>query len=599
MAHWDSQNGWIQFAFANEQDSYYLPSLMRVSFYRYLLYSLKKSGYEAVYFWEEHEGKYEIGYMDDVSAQYYDKVRPKGLIKKIFGGQGSGDGDTDCWTSVQTAPDVMEKLFYSIAGSRKRTALVVPMTVFDHFFSNNARTKELLERNRRQGHSGNLVLLTASIKAEESNDCLTREKGILPLLFEEIRQAAMPDGIRHLYEKLKDNMADRCVYLNGLERRTIRNIVRKNSILDSFATIPVSAERIEKVTDVIDWYYHSETFRRETPIHLPENEKREYQVIDRSLQNQRTCDIIADWLDQTAPDMTADEFRGYLRSHFLRDNQDCYIYTDSFLLRQWDQLKVPADIVPKKTERKNSMDQSRRVLHMIALRGDESIDRENMEACIGQLRRSLADKDMNTFDYGLKAMAYLLDTCYETSESRNNVWNFYKKIFELSEEIQRLNQKKENYHNKILLYQTEWRELIPRINGLKKSNRNISEEAEMNVLIKRAVECKREIDDAKKNLNINKSLQFTWKQSIDNLDQHILEIQSGHSVDVQTVLAQAMDMHHKILEHNMGAMKEVSRLTKNSPEMTDYMEEPSLTDPAAFEKYFQELRQELDKMESF
>ena len=67
-------------------------------------------------------------------------------------------------------------------------------------------------------------------------------------------------------------MADRCVYLNGLERRTIRNIVRKNSILDSFATIPVSAERIEKVTDVIDWYYHSETFRRETPIHLPENE---------------------------------------------------------------------------------------------------------------------------------------------------------------------------------------------------------------------------------------------------------------------------------------------------------------------------------------
>lgn len=49
----------------------------------------------------------------------------------------------------------------------------------------------------------------------------------------------------------------------------------------------------------------------------------------------------------------------------------------------------------------------------------------------------------------------------------------------------------------------------------------------------------------------------------------------------------------------MGAMKEVSRLTKNSPEMTDYMEEPSLTDPAAFEKYFQELRQELDKMESF
>ena len=192
------------------------------------------------------------------------------------------------------------------------------------------------------------------------------------------------------------------------------------------------------MTDVIDWYYHSETFRRETPIHLPENEKREYQVIDRSLQNQRTCDIIADWLDQTAPDMTADEFRGYLRSHFLRDNQDCYIYTDSFLLRQWDQLKVPADIVPKKTERKNSMDQSRRVLHMIALRGDESIDRENMEACIGQLRRSLADKDMNTFDYGLKAMAYLLDTCYETSESRNNVWNFYKKIFELSEEIQRL-----------------------------------------------------------------------------------------------------------------------------------------------------------------
>ena len=133
--------------------------------YRYLFYSLKKSGYEAVYFGKNtRESMKSATWMTYRPSIMIRSVR-RGLLKRFSEDRGSGDGDTDCWTSVQTAPDVMEKLFYSIAGSRKRTALVVPMTVFDHFFSNNARTKELLERNRRQGHSGNLVLLTASIKS--------------------------------------------------------------------------------------------------------------------------------------------------------------------------------------------------------------------------------------------------------------------------------------------------------------------------------------------------------------------------------------------------------------------------------------------------
>ncbi len=599
MAYWDSQNGWIQFVFANEQDSYYLPSLMRVSFYRYLLYNLKKSGYEAVYFWEEHEGKYEFGYMDEASAQHYVKIRPKGFIEKIFSGPSNGAADTNVWTSVQTAPDVMEKLFYGIAGSRKKTALIVPITVFERFFSNNGRAKELLERNRRQNHSGNLVLLTASVKAEESNRCLTEEKGVLPRLFEEVRQAAMPDGIRHLYEKLKDNLSDRCVYLNELDRNMIRNIVRKNCVFDGQGRIPVSADMIEKMTDVIDWFYHSEAFRRETPIHLPENQKREYLIIDKSLQNQRNCDVMIDWIEQTAGAMSADAFREYLRNHFLRENSGCYIYTDSFLLRQWDQLRVPPEMFQNKPEWQSSMSRCRRILRMMVLRGDESIDKVNLELCMDQLRRSLADMDINTFDYGLKAMAYLLDTSYEQTESRNSIWDFYKKIFELSEEIQRLDHKKDNYNQKVLMYTTEWKELLNRIEILKKSARDISSNAELNILMKRAVECKKEIKTNRNNLSINKSMRFTWRQSIDTLEQHILEIQSGHSVNVQLALTQAMDMHQKVIQQNMDAMKDANRLTEKIPEMLDIDDEQVFTEPADFERYFQEMKEKLDQMDLF
>lgn len=116
MTKFDSQNGWIQIVFANEEDSYVLPSMISVNYQRFLFYCLKKAGYEAVYFWGDNDSKYELFFMDNESAQYYEKVRPKGALERILGSSDSVIKNEEYkLISVRISNEnIMEQIVYEI-----------------------------------------------------------------------------------------------------------------------------------------------------------------------------------------------------------------------------------------------------------------------------------------------------------------------------------------------------------------------------------------------------------------------------------------------------------------------------------------------------
>lgn len=598
MAYFDSQNGWIQFVFANEQDTYYLPSLMKVGFYRYLLYCLKKAGYEAVYFWEEYEGVQELSYMDEVSAKYYEKIRPQGFFEKLLGGQSSPSFEQNEWTSVRVAnQDMMERLFYQIAASKLKTALVVPMALFDRFFSVSSRAARLIERYRRTGVSSNLVLLTATARAEDSNTYLTRKEGILTALFEEIRQAAIPDGVRNLYETMQDYLGERCLYLNSLNQELIRSIIRKNSLLGNNSTIPASAELIEKMTYVVEWYYHSEQFRRETPIMLPENGKRELQVIDKYFQNSRNCAVILSWLEDNGQNKTPEAFRSFLRDNYIRDRESCYIYSDSFLLRKWHQLKLPSGAsAVKQREWQLELQHINQLLRAIVLRGDEHLDKGNLDTCIDQLRRSLSDRDLDTFDYGLRAMDYLLDTYYEQPASREDVWQFYRKIFELSEEIQKLSRELEDYNKQIYENRNKMYQIFQKIEELEQQ-KNDEDGGRLDIMRQEAVQCDEEIVLINSLSALKNTQRFQYKQAIASMEQAIQGAAGGKQIDVQFTLKQAMDMQQKILQQNINTMKDVSRMTEANPEALGKITGQDLTRSEDLEERYQALVHKMGQLQ--
>lgn len=594
MVWFDSQNGWIQFVFANEQDTYYLPSLIKVGFSRYLLFCLKNAGYEAVYFWNQYEGKHELSYMDGESAEYYEKIRPKGILEKVFGEPANEDNSRNEKISIPLTSDTMEKVFYGIASGKKKAALVVPMKVFDEFFSENSRTEKLMERQKKQRGSKNLVLLTASARAEDSNRCLTGENRILSALFEEVRQAAVPDGIRHLYEKLQDNMDERCVYLNVLDSGIIRNIVKKTSILTGEEMIPAYDELIDKAASVIEWYYHSESFRRDVPLVLPENRKWEYQVINKCIQNQRNCDVILAWIGQNAEGMTAGEFRDLLKYRYPKENRTCYICSDSFLLRQWEQIVLPTDISKQyRQEWQSSMSHCRRLLKAVVLRGDEQKDRDNLDVCMDQMRKSLSDNDGTTFDYALKAMEYLLDTYYEQPVSRNDIWNFYRKIFELSEEMQKMERELDGYKDKIVAYRREMNELFQQMDEAASQNMNAEENGELDSFKQRLVQCDEEIEILNNLSKLKQNQRFNSRQVITSIEQAILGAVGGKQVDVQMILQQAMDMQQKILQHSIDTMKDINRISEKNPEILEKITGQPLAESQNLEERYKALIKKL------
>lgn len=570
MTYFDSQNGWIQIAFANEEDSYILPSMISVNYQRYLFYCLKKAGYEAVYFWGDGESNLEITYMDVDSAKYYEKIRPQSFFEKYLTISDSIHlNEENEISSVKLQNEaMMEQLFYQIIGGKKKTALVVSIAVFDAFFSKNERAKSLLEKYRLQKSNKNLVLITTTARAEDSNRHFTNKEGILYKMFEEVRQAVSVNHGVNMYESLQGNMGEKCMYLNELNRDTIRNIVRRRMMLDAGEGMPMSQSYLKMVTLVIEWYYHSKKFQTDTPINLPENKKREQKVIDKSLQNLRTMEIIRTWIEDMSGCKTPESLKTYLKHSYPKDVNPCFIYTDNFTLRLWEQISIPDDMLNLYQKSwKRRMEELTERLKSIVMRGDEHLDKEKLDACMEQMKRGIKNRDMDSVRRGMNGVEFLLDNCYEREMAYEDIWKYYQKLFELSNEVYKLkieiedNQQRKEKLEVQAYYMYQQCEKAKETPGVT--------EAGLNLLIQKALQCDDEVNLVENVKILKENQQNQYQNVIETIENTIQSARSGALTDVQQVYEQALNMQKKMLDQNIQTIKEVVMVKEKQPELIE------------------------------
>ena len=444
------QKGWIHFAFANEQDIYDLPSTVRVGYRTYLEYLLKKSGYEAIFFWDENNGQYILNFPDEKSSECYDKIRPKKWL--LFGGETEKTSN-----NVKASRETIESVISSMGNCGTRIALVTSMRTFDSFCSDEVSAKHLRKMINRPRSSDSMLLLTAGTTASESNVYLTKKDGALQMLLEEVRQAASPGNKYDLYTALKKNMKERCMFLNDLSRERIKNMVSRNVLKWNILSDESYTEAIDAATEVIYKYYHSMDFRNKFAgvIKLPINERYELRKIDEQLKTTEFIENVK---------KLADEYQGYnifqsvIEQKYADDINIRYICTNDFALNKW--LDVSKQISKMDADNANELRMINRIdslLRSIALRGNDSDDEEsdensqnrNMLYCIESIEKSASEWQRKYREYKIYAFNSYLEAVNNTRATEENWKNLYKYMLDAANEAQKYKRLTENYKKEI------------------------------------------------------------------------------------------------------------------------------------------------------
>lgn len=464
--YFNSQKGWIHLVFANEQDVYDLPSTVRVGYRTYLEYLLKKSGYEAIFFWDENNGQILLNFPDAESAECYDRLRPKKW--SLFGRETSRPSQ-----SVKVSPESIDSIIGTMGNADERIALVTDMGTFDSFFSDEAAIKRLKKTIGKQRTANSILVLTAGIMASESNIYLTKSGGVMQTLLEEVRQAVTSGGKFDLYTSLKKNMKERCIFLNDLSKERIKSTVSRNVLKLNIGENENYADSIDAVAEVIWKYYHSTEFREKFSdvLRLPRNERYELRKIDEYL---RTPEFIS------SVKTLADDYQGGDRKNAgsryevllsvgqscTDDVNVCYIGDNDFVLGKWfDNSEAIRKMDSGDADELKKISGIDRRLKNIVLRGDILADAENDEST---LKRNIL--------YGIQSIEnsasgwqrdYRRDKIYALSGYLEAVdgagvteeeWDLFETVFRAADSAQTLQKKARETGNNMKRYRKEFQE---------------------------------------------------------------------------------------------------------------------------------------------
>lgn len=554
MAKFDAQNGWIQLVFMNKEDRYVLPSMVRVSADRYLFYCLKQAGYEAIYYFDMDEEGIEMTCMDPDSAQYYQKIRPQSFYEKYFTFSEDMKHTDQGGVTARLQNDIVtEKLFYQMINGKKKSAMVFSIESFDNFFSKNERAKKFIEKYQSQKSNNNLILVCASTRGDESCRYFTNEEGILYRLSEEIRQAVCARNEAHLFENMKKNMGETCVYLNELEHDLIENLVRRHRMFEPQEDFLTTDDEEEKTALMIEWFYHSKKFRSETALHLPENKKRELKVIDESLSNARVQNDLRTWLDTVRQCQTGEELKKYLTYLYPKDEMECFIYSDHFILRLWEQMNISEDMITsyQKSLFETIADRIKAVIFL----EEEKLDKLKLNRCMEQIKKAIKNQKAEALRYGIQGMDFLLDQNRRYENTDEEIWKFFNKLFELCDELYRLDQEMCENEHRIATLKQRFQELDERY--VSEQEEQKLPDAQINLLLEEILDCDKEITLAENIQTLKKEQRKNYQSVIETIADAIQTARNGSVVNVQLVYERALELQRKMLEKSIASMKEM------------------------------------------
>lgn len=444
MGRFDSEKGLCHLVFANE-DNYYLQSLIRLNLRQYLYFHLKHAGYETVCFVSGDAGVYELTAADAESANTYDRYEKLNFFGRL---KGMGQENNRCGKKIRLFDihSFMERMLQMMK-KEKNKAFIFPIDVFCQISGDSELIRLLCQAADKNYNRGNLLVIVSPVIAEASRPYFADPNGIFRSdLFPEIQQIFRANKKVHIYERLVDELGERVVFLNTLERNDIyfmilHKIIRETPVLNAYFHIA------SDFADFIWAWYHSAEFRKAFGALLPVNEKRQLCVIEKALDNKVLLDKMDDLVNQIRKKAVPTEtlIQWICKSYELDDDLRL-IYEDHALLRKLAQLPLETVLneemdFSSETIRK-TVNRIRKELQKPSIIPDKETDYSYIVQCMDYMQQACSQGDLGTIEKAAKALEYGICENYSGSlpeigteperDAGSTRWELHLRIIQVS-----------------------------------------------------------------------------------------------------------------------------------------------------------------------
>jgi len=600
MGLFQAQAGFTHFVFANQKDSYILPSLVQLDLNGYLYYLLKKQGYRSVYFISGLEAPFRMEVFDEASREQY--VRHG--RKTGFWGKGNQDL-TDDPRKIFLAEDLPKRLGNLLKKSSD-TAFVFRMDTFHEIFSaDRGQLREFARTGQKfLEQSGNILLLQMPLTAKGSLEYLTARDGVFAdmdgvSLCPEVGRILEQERNVKLYEQLALDMEERCVFLDQLTYDQTCLAVKA-----AYLPNPDQGWDQEQVKDVAAfvyaWYTNAQ-FRQQMGAVLPWDDSRRVRTLVGELGEESNR-----WKLQrciASLDSQGQKLRHFLRENYPPDRTVPCIAAEDRLAKRLDRIQIPQSLYSNAPElRRVILGKFRELVQEYqaprshpCCKALEGI----LEGYINVLERAVEKGDTETFERAIKYLNYGPEREFRYGENDWQGWSIRTTILQISGQLFELDRLIRSDNEQIADFRKKKKALIEEIEKEKATMGGVitglsAREHTLSVRMHQAVDLDRMIEKqihARAGKESSRSEQLT---ALHNLELAAGSLGLGMGQNVEQVLHQAMELMERDVFHQQKTEKRISELDRSMDlvmqEMAAPVEETDVL--AEYEKMMGSLEEE-------
>lgn len=598
-------DGMLHFVFGNEDDNYYLDSLLCVDFKRYMYLSLKESGYKYVYFIDGQEEKFCLSIFDkssfDAFVDCYKQSGRKGF-KLFFKKQTEEEYSmehpfSDISVPVLTLVELMK--------SNAKVAVVFSIQAMNELRNSTDAINGFEKIAMKYANKHHALIVYASPAAEESKDILMSEDSVFSSELFALHKLYQKRGKIRVYKQLSDKYGEQCVhYLNRLELKELKNLVLYHFMND----ISYYGEYLEYASDMAGYIYmlyHSEDFRDKESNEMTNRARRNDKVFKDFFGNGgyiKALDSIKNYREEYG------EYKDLLscwQKQFKTDTQ-CELMYEKAVGWKNSVREILNNIHSSDSNINKIKDDILEEICRITVVNQPGYDIEKpreefIEACKGGMMRyktvppEVAHKMLNGLkyvvcDFGERDFE---KTCGETTERQRGLeiielhktvieiarlcYNIDTRISELKENIADSEKAMKEHRREEEAYERNHYKTVQNTEtGLLKDQKDITDAWELANLRKEFINDYKMTMSTRCSQNSLNELKIRLKHLMDSLEVELNHMETIELAQVNTVLSRAMESIKSNKLNREQMVRELTESTQEYEDMQAVMQEMSL-----------------------
>lgn len=526
MGRFESQNGLVQFVFANE-DAYYLDSLLRLNLKDYLCHELYRQGYARVIFVE--------GIAPDIAVRVFDRDSWQYVCeqsKSAFGGLFSAEKPYEA-SAGGFVMNLSEERLLRLLKNPQECAFVFHTDNFARLFrGKNYQLENLIRQNP---HRKNLFLIEAPVTSDTTTALLAAQDRIFQAsadggpLFPELKSAFADDSVvdESCYIRLKKLMGDRCVFLNDFSVQNIENVIFWVFWMRRSDGRLYSSEEIRNAARFIQAWYRSPKLRSRYPMALSDNEKRYFYILAGDIENRWASirEYTAAWIEEGCPDQKLPEL---------------YVLSENPFVSQLKAIRFPDQY---QKQQASCVEDWRQLVREYGKPRNRRPDQEvkgPVTHAIERMGKAVEQNDQETFQRTRACLMFALEKGFVYDKADAHTWECYEKIGELSGTCFALRSQIRADEQNIRRWKKEEEELEYRIN-----NGMIRDDFERRHAMNEAMLLNDRVDKRERIAVKNTEAYNAFRNSIQNLENFLKATWVSDDRTIKDTLQRSADM----LEH--------------------------------------------------